>query len=69
MPLYEYICKECQKNFDLLRNLSERDEECECPHCGAQGKMERQSSLVSSAGRSSGDSASGSCGSAGSTFT
>ncbi len=69
MPLYEYICKECQEAFELLRGLSERDEECECPHCGAKGRMERQSSLVSSAGRSLGDGASGSCGPSGSPFT
>ena len=69
MPLYEYNCTKCQKNFELIRSLSERDDECECPHCGAKRKMDRQSSLVSSAGRSSGDSLASSCGSAGSPFT
>jgi putative FmdB family regulatory protein len=69
MPLYEYTCIKCRKKFELIRSLSERDEKCECPHCRAKGKMDRQSSLVSTAGRSGGDSPAGSCGSAGSPFT
>jgi putative FmdB family regulatory protein len=66
MPLYEYSCTECKMKFELIRSLSERDEECECPHCRAKGKMDRHSSLVSSAGRSS---PAGSCGPSGSPFT
>jgi len=69
MPLYEYNCTKCQRKFELIRSLSERDEECECPHCETTGKMDRQSSQVSSAGRSGGDSPAGSCGPAGSPFT
>jgi putative FmdB family regulatory protein len=69
MPLYEYTCTECKKKFELIRSLSERDDECECPHCRAEGKMDRDSSLVSSAGRSTGDSPAGSCGPSGSPFT
>ena len=69
MPLYEYTCTKCRKKFELIRSLSERDGECECPHCRAKGRMDRQSSLVSVAGRSSKDSPAGSCGPAGSPFT
>jgi putative FmdB family regulatory protein len=69
MPLYEYTCIECKKKFELIRNLSERDEECECPHCRAKGKMTRESSLIGSVGRSSQNSPVGSCGPAGSRFT
>jgi putative FmdB family regulatory protein len=69
MPLYEYTCAKCKKKFELIRGLSERDEECECPHCRAKGKMQRQSSLISAAGHSQGDSPASSCGPAGSRFT
>lgn len=69
MPLYEYTCSKCTKEFELIRTLSERDDECECPHCWAKGKMDRHSSLVSSAGRSSSDSPASSCGPSGSPFT
>jgi putative FmdB family regulatory protein len=63
MPLYEYTCTECKKKFELIRDLAERDEECECPHCKKKGKMNRESSLIGNVGSSSG------CGPAGSRFT
>lgn len=69
MPLYEYTCTECNKKFELIRSLSERDEECECPHCQTKGKMDRDSSLIGKVGSSSSDSTAGSCGPAGSRFT
>jgi putative FmdB family regulatory protein len=69
MPLYEYNCTKCKKKFELIRSLSERDEECECPHCQVKGKMKRQSSLISIAGRSQGDSPASSCGPSGSPFS
>jgi putative FmdB family regulatory protein len=69
VPLYEYTCTECKKKFELIRNLSERDDECECPHCSAKGKMDRESSLIGRIGGSTKSSAAGSCGPAGSPFT
>jgi len=69
MPLYEYTCTECEKKFELIRNLSERDEECECPHCQVKGKMKRESSLIGSFKSSSSSGSPGSCGPAGSRFT
>jgi putative FmdB family regulatory protein len=69
VPLYEYTCKKCKKKFELIRSLSERDEECECPHCSAKGKMDRESSLIGRIGGSTKSSAAGSCGPAGSGFS
>jgi len=69
MPLYEYVCTECKKKFELIRNLSERDEECECPHCNKKGKMDRESSLIGGIGGSTKSSSAGSCGTAGSPFS
>jgi putative FmdB family regulatory protein len=33
MPLYEYRCKKCGHQFELLRKVSEADDETRCPKC------------------------------------
>lgn len=33
MPLYEYRCEECGYTFEMLRRMSEADNELECPRC------------------------------------
>ena len=33
MPIYEYICSDCGLKFELLRALSQSNEEASCPNC------------------------------------
>jgi len=33
MPIYEYVCKDCEKPFEALVYGSEK---ASCPHCGSQ---------------------------------
>ena len=33
MPIYEYVCSECNLKFELLRPLSQAKEVACCPHC------------------------------------
>ena len=40
MPLYEYICNECDARFEKLVSASKRDD-VECDFCGAK-KAQRQ---------------------------
>lgn len=42
MPLYDYKCPECNKEFTEIRKSSERDEPVKCPECG---KMESKRML------------------------
>lgn len=35
MPLYEYHCKTCEKDFEVLVKLSEIKEFYSCPECGS----------------------------------
>jgi putative FmdB family regulatory protein len=68
MPLYEYHCPECGKDYDEFRSLENRDAEGKCPGCGGT-KPERKISLFASSwgshfGTVGGGSAS-SCGSGG----
>lgn len=37
MPVYDYICKDCQKSFELVLTLTEHDKEnITCPKCGSK---------------------------------
>jgi putative FmdB family regulatory protein len=38
MPLYEYECGECGRQFESYRRLSEVKDEEACPACGARAK-------------------------------
>ncbi len=33
MPIYEYVCSDCNLKFELLRTLSQANEGASCPHC------------------------------------
>ena len=33
MPIYEYICSECNTKFEQLRPLSQSDQLADCPQC------------------------------------
>jgi putative FmdB family regulatory protein len=37
MPVYDYICKDCQKSFELVLTLSEHDKgNIRCPKCDSK---------------------------------
>lgn len=33
MPIYEYVCPECDLEFEKLRPLSQADQDADCPKC------------------------------------
>ncbi len=69
MPIYEYICPECQTRREELQRLGEDGQELKCDDCGRVG-LEKQFSVFA-AGETSGSasmSSGGSCG-GGSGFT
>jgi putative FmdB family regulatory protein len=47
MPIYEYHCPDCEKNFEAI--LLSRDEQVSCPSC-ASGAVKKQLSVFSSPG-------------------
>jgi putative FmdB family regulatory protein len=49
MPLYEYICRECETRFDALRAMADADAPIACPNCGSQ-RTGRAISLFSAIG-------------------
>jgi len=38
MPIYEYICSDCDLKFELLRSLSQANEATSCPQCHNEAK-------------------------------
>lgn len=37
MPVYEFVCRECQKPFEIVRPIQEAPhaDEVKCPACGS----------------------------------
>jgi len=36
MPVYDYVCLDCHKTFELVLSLTEHDNDVlECPECGS----------------------------------
>jgi putative FmdB family regulatory protein len=34
MPIYEYLCKKCDKSFTITMSISEHEKKAvRCPHC------------------------------------
>ena len=63
MPIYEYQCQDCGKNFELLRSFSQADAQTTCQSCGSDS-VKRLLSVVNafSAGSSlGGNNQCGSC--------
>jgi putative FmdB family regulatory protein len=38
MPIYEYFCPKCEKEFELMRPISQSGESAKCPSCGAKSE-------------------------------
>ena len=38
MPVYEFHCSKCQKEFELLCPVSKANETASCPSCGAEAQ-------------------------------
>ena len=38
MPIYEYFCRKCQKEFELMLPICDMDKKALCPDCGGKGE-------------------------------
>jgi putative FmdB family regulatory protein len=36
MPVYEYICQQCNREFEKVLTLQEHEATVTCPHCGSK---------------------------------
>ncbi len=44
MPIFEYVCRDCGKTFELI--VRSGSGEPECPHCGSRGVAKKFSSFA-----------------------
>ncbi len=52
MPLYEYYCDDCQKDFTLLQSTHVNKSETACPECRGANTHHRMSACVAKIPRS-----------------
>lgn len=46
MPVYEYLCRKCEKEFEVIKSISDFDPaSVRCPNCRSK-KVERRWSRV-----------------------
>ena len=46
MPVYEFLCRDCKKEFEIVASISDYDAaKVTCPACGSE-KVERRWSTV-----------------------
>ena len=36
MPVYDYVCTDCHKEFEKVLTLTEHEGQIVCPHCGSK---------------------------------
>lgn len=43
MPLYEYHCRKCGQDFELMRRVAQMDAAAKCPHCASRATRRKLS--------------------------
>ena len=51
MPIYEYVCRSCEAEFEELVRMGTADADITCPSCGSHEAKRRLSVFSSGAGR------------------
>lgn len=66
MPIYEYRCSDCGKEFEKLMGFSDPNVNSpECPGCQSENTRKRLSTVAAFSSRGSSGSSASSCGSSG----
>jgi putative FmdB family regulatory protein len=50
MPIYEYVCQDCQHEFDALRSMSQADAALPCTECGSEHIKRKISNFFAESG-------------------
>ncbi|HZQ69936.1 MAG TPA: zinc ribbon domain-containing protein [Terriglobales bacterium] len=53
MPVYDYLCNDCHKEFELVLTLSEHEKEVKCPHCGSKNIEQESTAFFAVTGKKS----------------
>jgi putative FmdB family regulatory protein len=61
MPIYEYVCIDCKREFELLRSFNEADRPMTCEACGGENVKRKLSVFYAQSGGSTISGAGGGC--------
>jgi putative FmdB family regulatory protein len=61
MPIYEYICQDCEKVFEVIRPMNQADAPIPCALCGGQHTRRKLSLFFAESGGKAVAGASASC--------
>ena len=53
MPVYEFICRDCHKTFEVARPVSESAARTSCPTCGSHNTERTWSSVFAKTSKKS----------------
>ncbi|MFL7869721.1 MAG: FmdB family zinc ribbon protein [Anaerolineales bacterium] len=52
MPIYEYVCLDCKKEYEILRSFNEADQPMACSKCGGENVKRKLSVFYAQSGGS-----------------
>jgi putative FmdB family regulatory protein len=52
MPIYEYVCLDCKKEYEILRSFNEADKPIACSECGGENVKRKLSVFYAQSGGS-----------------
>ncbi len=61
MPIYEYICLDCKKEYEILRSFNEADNPPPCKECGSENVKRKLSLFFAQSGGSTVSGTGGGC--------
>ena len=50
MPIYEYVCLDCKKEYEVLRSFNEADKPMACNECGGENVKRKLSVCFAQSG-------------------
>ena len=62
MPIYEYVCQACKKEFETIRPMSQKDAAIACEKCGSEDVKRKLALFYAHSGGSAVPGTSGGCG-------
>src|ERR1035441_6531317 len=53
MPVYDYVCHDCHKTFEVILTLKEHEVDAKCPKCGSKNVEQKATAFYAVTGKKS----------------
>jgi putative FmdB family regulatory protein len=53
MPVYDYVCNDCHKTFELILSLKEHEVDAKCPKCRSKNVEQEATAFYAVTGKKS----------------